>query len=657
MLAPGTARSQYLGCQMGFLPGQAPLDNQNKLILTDSAWSDASILESGSPNCAGPLMDWVGGTPVENHLVDKQVSVYTKQNASNLYFRFVVHDSTTNEMQPISGGPLPNGEKIVIELDPQNLGGVTLPSGADYRLDIVHKWSTGTVVTTFYNSTLPPDTVCLKQQWQIMPTPTDIQVALDVDSKTQYTIGIQIPFGDIGNTVKSNFGVGFIIVNDLGYCDQTGQVCKATATSFPFDPGNLAITNSTNTNAPTDPVGCGNWLVPNYWGGGPFNSLSGGVTISRLPYDWLSDAITVFSCGTTPNYQYYPDPPCKLTIQAVLNNTTGTDQVRNILFLWGDYGTGQLKWRYVDLQQSVTIPAAGGPVTSILWTTVPRNLPEHPCVRVYILPATLLASFSATDMQMRFDTPGFTAADLETAYSLGPPQWAQKNISVATSGTMCPLGCGVASRFPDIGPAPAAFNPVQASISLPYLLGAVPLLADLMHWQSTVGTVSGDQHVPIYWPSRDKEQLEREDAAIQVRAVCSATAPASNKTPRYDFLEDCGGVLKLIPSGLLGKKNVPFIFNVSNSAKAPRTIFLNVATYFPPGVKPGIVLVDTTPYLYQPGETRTITGGVLPKNCWQLLFGTGLPFLFVAGLCLLGLLSHLRRGSDLVSRSRERNSV
>jgi hypothetical protein len=364
--------------------------------------------------------------------------------------------------------------------------------------------------------------------------------------------------------------------------------------------------------------------------------------------DWESQAITVKSCGTTPNYQYYPDP-CTFTIDAALDNSTNTNQTRNILFLWGDFGTGQFHWRFVDLQENVTIPSAGLTVTSKLWSSVPKMLPEHPCVRVYILPATLLSSFSKTDIETKFDTPGFTAADLETAYALGPPQWAQKNISVAPMGTICPV-CAEASLFPSKiqSSVVSGLQTKEASLVPTGLFASIAsFFSQIAGGQAPIGTI-GPGKMPIYLSAREREQFQKANAFVQVRAVCSATPDPSRKKPAYEFLEDCGGLLKLVPTELLAKKGgIALTFGVTNSAKVPRTISLIVTTLSPTGNGTVPVSIDMTPHLVAPGETRTFLGTVNPGPCFHfpLSIGTALPPLFGGGLFMLGLIAYRRRNT------------
>src|SRR6185369_1801899 len=79
---------------------------------------------------------------------------------------------------------------------------------------------------------------------------------------------------------------------------------------------------------------------------------------------------------------------------------------------------------------------------------------------------------------------------------------------------------------------------------------------------------------------------------------------------RYNFLENLGGVITLVPIEILQQRgSVSFQFNVTND-NLVHTIFLVVDMLKPSGVSQAQIALDTGRKVYAPNENRVFTGVV-----------------------------------------------
>ncbi|HSN76453.1 MAG TPA: hypothetical protein VL334_15360, partial [Anaerolineae bacterium] len=234
---------------------------------------------------------------------------------------------------------------------------------------------------------------------------------------------------------------------------------------------------------------------------------------------------------------------------------------------------------------------------------VPTGMPNHPCVRVYILPPNYLAAFDRTAI-LNITTPA-QLAQMEAVYGFTTnlQRYAQKNISRHTTETTCPfLDCGIGRAGPEVASLGGA-TALQL-VSLP-AIQAVSLSAT----ETTTRTLD------VFLTPEELAAFGEDNVVVQLRALGYATY-SGNETPRYNFVEDLGGVIQLIPLDMLvDGQEVAFQTNVSNPLLmgvngVERTIGLRIDTLAPPHVGRVAIDIDTTPQTYQPGETKVVQGTV-----------------------------------------------
>src|SRR5882762_6843876 len=303
ILMPQLCRAQ--ACWMGFKFG---LSIANSDINGDpsnpaSKWADASSIQSGL-GCLNQLTDWDGVTLVGGHASPNQirtVKVFSKRDANNLYLAFQVQDLTQAQAPP--------GERIIIQIDPDHSRGPGLGAGGgaslfDYRIELAHQWQNGAFTfQSFQKSSAPPDTVCPGQQAWLDTGSFPLTASLGSTTVAgAYVVELKIPLTAIGNP-PTDIGIAFAVINDLGHAVMGAP--DATGIAFPATLPLSNLMNPVILSNPADPAGCGDWLVPNNWGGGYFNNAPSDVTISRYPAWWSSGAIVGFQCQTM-GYDYFP---------------------------------------------------------------------------------------------------------------------------------------------------------------------------------------------------------------------------------------------------------------------------------------------------------------------------------------------------------------
>jgi hypothetical protein len=623
--------------------------------IRSTEWNDASLLTSGDP-----CFDLLGDMEPR---VTRIVKVYSKLFPNNLGFFFEIPDAT--QSGPCSSGKLCIGDRIVLQFDSNKSRGAALAGGAagspttDLQIVITYKGgdvSTGGVLDLGVKI-LARDSFCTTPVWDditaSVPMAQMPQIAVRSDQPLPgagYSAEIRIPLAFLG-TPTSDFGIAFAVINDIGSSTCTTSVCDSYAISFP---NSLVISNATNPVTP----GCsgwGDWIIPDQWGTAVIGPAAAMVTVSRSPDYWSNNGLLVYKCNntTTPNYQYFDNPPCRATLKANVNNGTGTTQTRNILFLWSPVGAGTpANYNFIELVEHVSLPPGITPVFTQEWNRVPHNQMAHPCVRVYILPDAFLAAFPRS--RVITVSNASDAALMESVYNLSTAQWTQKNITEITTRPNCDAGCDStgALRLPDLMrdrgevatalPAwpqrlnretqttrddslpllPVVFTKVEA----PTAAGVLP---EPQRDDPPVVTKVGSE---ILMSPEELRQFRNNNVIVQVRAV-GFDKSTSNATPRYNFLENLGGVIQIIPvSVLLQQGSVPFRFNVTNGA-TEHTIFLLVDVSIPSAVSQAQVALDTERKVYTPAQNRVFKGVVklpgtssTPFNHWGLSLHGGLSF-------------------------------
>lgn len=651
IILPAPLFSQRLqqGCELGFQSGTtiADPDINGNPGSPAAKWSDATVLQSGYP-CLNPLPDWDGTLPGNgNHVTPnllKVVTVRSKRDDANLYLDFEVQDQTKNENDySVTGGPLPLGERIIVQINPSLPLGGSLGTGAPgspfaYRIEVAHKWGPSLTDQKFFNSGAT-SSICGQQDWSNTGTfPSTIKVGLGATTIAgSYVIEMKIPFSQIGNP-QSDIGIAFAVINDLGYAASAG-VYDATGVSFP---ASLPLNNGANASLtdPNSPAGCGAWLQPNQWAGGYFNSPPTDVTISRNPVAWESDAISAFECGTA-GYDYYQANPCKINVQATVVNTDAAPAVRNLLYLWGAQDAGGPLWTFLDLKKGVSIPTGSQTFNSVQWTPPSDALINHPCVRVYILPASFKAPFDEATIRAMVSAPDATITSLESTYQVAIQQWAQKNLTRVPGSVACPIqGCTGELRRPS-SPFSNILEWARTHLSLRniFRLSTVEAAPAVTGTAFTAPARSAEGS-PILLPAADLAKYRADNVVIQVRTFGSSNL-LSAKRPTYNFVEPIGGLIQLIPVALIKKGTVNIKFNVTNPGKAARMISLKVDTLPPAGVGPiKVIFSPQVPTEYGPGQTNTIGGAVAtaPVKKGFCSPGDGKPAIFLPiGMLLVGL--------------------
>jgi hypothetical protein len=602
LLAAAPVAGQTCDCKIGFplTPSTVTVDG---VINEMTEYSGAFVLDTAAnPACLKQLYDWVGGSPTTDHLIAKAVKVFARRDdAGNLYLAFRIKDSTQTGLVP--------GERVIVQIDPDGSRGTQLSNGAaasqkDYRFEVAHLWSTGAggalsfSEQKFWRSTLAPG-LCMKQRWELNAAfPAGVQVAGHNDGSGAgggYSIEMMIPLtaiglGNIG--VESSLGVSFAIVNDLGTGCPEGA-CEATATSFP---ATIPVNNVDTPLAGDDLAECQGWLVPDAWATAFFGSTAPVIEIKRDPVWWSATSVEAFPCNAeVSTYTYFKVVPCKLRVRARIENTGQGGASRNVLFLWGEPGIGQTNWRFIDLQKNVTVPGGGGFFTSATWNNVPAGLGGHPCVRVYVLPASFLPAFDEARMTNTSGTldPNYIA-DLESTYGTGTQCMAQKNLNepVNDSCMTCPVQSGLSSPF------------VVFAQTAPF---------------------------PFSVPS-DEGRLMMGKTVAQIEAFGKAPRQ-SGVTNRYNFIEPIGGAVQLITAAMLGN---PINLVIGNPQRFAQAVFTSVVARDPDGRPVNMTLDFRSGTTLQPHEEKRVTfnTGMVSKRCFGCFGSTSSTalLLLVGGL-------------------------
>lgn len=607
-------------------------------------WNDAAVLSSGQP-CLPHILDGPAG-----NTSDKTIRVYSKRYTNNnnqavIGFFFEVQDATTS-CDSCPGGVLAFGERIVLQFDPDGPGDAALEAD-DRQIIITHKWGNApspqvTVQTLGFNTDCP-DPVWAPPNNPFSPAPTAF-VRSDQVPGGGYTAEIVVPLALLGNP-NSNVGFAFAVINDNGEC--AGDICNGFGAGFP-NAGDDVVNNlrlATDEN-PVTP-GCstfGDWIEPDAWGTAAWGLATGTVTVDRTPNYWSNDGLWVLECGAgSPVYTWYKNNPCKARLEARLTNNTGATQLRNLVFLWSEFGTGDPSvYKVVGILEGQSVPVGTnvGPY-NIDFTNMPSGNAAHPCVRVYVLPPNYVVGFDKTkilNITQRDGADGLTA--MVTAYGLGIDQWTQKNISAAASGTICPT-CPIAGLRRAPGEAETAeaapswprageaggrgpSDPIDGASTLPVVYATRDTSGTFSDSLFGAAQTQTDQTRPplverpgrdVRLTKRDMERIAVDSVVVQVRTY--GYGRPTGGPPSFNFIEQMGGVIQVIPIEMLRKlREVPFEFRVTNP-RLGRTVYHRVDVYLSPNTEAekARVSFDTRPSLYVAEESRVVRGYVtLPER-------------------------------------------
>lgn len=649
LCAAGQTARAASNCTMG-LPDRtasaAPtLDGK---LTSAGEWNDAALLASGDP-CLEMLSDRPGGV-VQSRTVKVYSKRYSRGGQTVIGFLFEIPDQTTAGPCGAGSGELcGRGESIVLQFDSNRSRGAQLAGSStanalanDYQIIISHKWK-----TTAGSDLISDLTAAVFESQASMDCGTPIWAAASgetfnpawmaaqkvVSSGSGYSVEVEIPLSFLG-TPASDLGFAFAVTNNLGDDSPmgcTGGVCDGYGVAFP----NTTAMELSNTANPYD-VCHGNWAVPNEWGALSFGIAAGDVSVSRSPDYWSNDGLLVYQCAdNTTAYGYYSSQPCRARLVAKVKNT-GPEQTRNLLFLWSPVGAGTpANYTRVELVEGVKIPAGTTATPSFTnvstaeWTGVPKNQLAHPCVRVYVLPGSYVSTFPRTDVLAVDDAADVVA--MSAAYNLSNGQWTQKNIALITGSNVCPnASCRITMRERAPGEASAemasastgagdAWNGGVASDAGHSRLAPVRPPLPVLHLrpgeaEPAPEPQSSTERPPvvvkpgtnILMPEDEFRRFSRGNVIVQVRAFGHSRRPSGPST--YNFLENMGGVIQLVPVELLRQREtVPFAFNVTNDERE-KTVFLIVDVFVPSGVTGVEVALDTTRRDYGSRENRVMRG-------------------------------------------------
>jgi hypothetical protein len=553
-------------------------------------WSDAatSLLDSSvATSCLDPLMDY---DMITDSYPDRNITIRSKryQRGTTWYlgFLFTVRDETKNGKCGIGNDELCVGETIVMQFNPHINGDEMLVVGEDRRFLINHKWkgssadpNPNVIETTYKEEPAISDTLCTATANRQFGAPSGSSVSYKLQkgiSGGGYSAEIEVPVSYINasGTLNEDIGISIAVINEFGKdsfagtpdyeCKTLTGSCEAAGSSFP---NTLKIINYENpVEAPCE-LG---WTIPKQWGVGYLEEPPGDYSISRQPSYWQSDAITVYECDSL-GYTYYPDHPCRARIEAEIQNT-GAVVTKKVVFLWARHGTGDpANYNFVDLKDVVlasgTTPTpVATTISSDLWDDVPGGEANHPCLRVYVFPDSIIA----TDEDiLRGTTSGgvIDKAQLDTLvsnYRVQTNHWAQKNISRHSTPSDCPdNGCRI-SRSDWL--ENIRIRPINSAFAA--------MISD-----SRVSHVN-DMAVPAF-VSGDLLQFGKDNVMVEVKTVAYKLLPPGEQ-PAYNLLERFGGIVQVYPVSMIGKMSqAPLEFLVSNFSDETRRIKLLTELYKP----------------------------------------------------------------------------
>lgn len=634
-LLPHAARA---GCEL-FVPTAINSVGIDGTVSSPNEWADANVIRSGE-GCFTAFFDRPYPPP-PSMTQTSSVTVYAKQNASQIFLRFVVNDATGNPPQrtsPPPDSPVLVKDYIYIVVGP-NPGTArnTGTTGAN-MIKIINPRAAGAWSPSSGTALLNTGNGTGWSGWTALPIggTNGYSVAI-TNQPSRYEMEVAIPKPSPGSDAHN---LGFAVINDVGTADsvQTGYL-DAFASNFPSGLSTTAIgmppTNPADPRPtdPEDPIPTGStaWVQQQNWAL-TASQVGAQVTISHNPqYGWLSDDIDVLGCDEDPmqltprvgdSYLYIETLaiPCRMRVRVWLRNTGATTQYRSILAVASTSGMGVSDWQVVGLGENVAVPPTGMPTSpaarvwhSGLVTPLPGMINgAHPCVRVYVLPAQLDAQTRAqlqTNAQVNdaylHGAQGLVARfGLDSSLGGTGSQVAQQNISVASMGT-CPV-CRIAGAPDD----DARFAATTTSApSRPATVPGVRLAA--AGSAAMAAAVAATQDMSVR--DRLRQNYGQDHVAIDVRGFAFDTAPAV-PPPAYRIIEPIGGVTQLFkpkrsdsPASTPTLDFLPVHFVVGNQTNRTRTFIVQAEIEYPPGYGQGLPKrIELPPFVLGPGETRLI---------------------------------------------------
>jgi hypothetical protein len=495
----------------------------------------------------------------------QNIKIVTSRSGGNLVMVFTIDDST--RVKP-GGTPLSIGDKIIIEIDPDNsghlAGSIELNPGSinniatDYRFEIVI--NSGALDATKIGYRLP---IVIgggnPNNWGAR-TNFSLATLTLLSGPQRYEVTVTIPLSLIGNPAN-DIGITFAVLNDLGSTASDGSF-DVTGSEFPLSMGLDTLVN--DLGLVDSEQASGSWLNPARWGVGYFAFTSQDVNFTLSPSYYWSNSIKLSKCdvsdwnavpfsgaGTDQLtlgsnwYRYNPNAPCKMRIWFNTFKLGPGAVNRRFLILWGRPGTNPIGWIFVTLTPPVPLTLTDTK-SFFDWNSVPAiDFTSHPCLRIYILPEVLDPAFD--EDKIKLITTDMQLGEMESAYGLQPnvnAHSAQMNFTATQPGTSCPSGspcaCLEQDRKEIVGSAGAYVRLVPASF-----------LADRGEYLGVGGE-------PVNQTQEDRNSIKITAEAFGVPARGLSRKP-------YNYLERLGGIgWNLNRRDLGDQKQVQLEINISN---------------------------------------------------------------------------------------------
>lgn len=582
--------------------------------------------------------DWTApyatGTAMDGHKYalpaePQSVTIESWRTATHLNLSLTIEDQTRKQRDDSgneTGDSLGIGDKIIIQIDPNNSGHAAVP---DSDLDT---GATAIAKDHRFEITLKDNAIdSLRRReplngsaWKLPVNYPGLASLNGASDGAKYVVDVTIPLLDIGSPV-SDIGIAIAVINDLGHghVDMGTDVWDVSGTSLP---SSMPLVSGSDPGLVDAAQGSGAWVNPSTWATGYFSVLPGEVNLSHNPAYWWSDAIRLSRCdvsqfsgvqepltpgmsqlGLTGWYIYNPADPCQMKVWVRASNASGGVIQNRLFVVWGRPGIAPQEWFPVDLTGPIGF-SSPEEIVSILWNNVPAvSFTDHPCLRVYVLPAALTAPWLEAQI-LAIDTQAELSA-MEAHYGIaagGDFQNAQMNFTATSTGS-CTL------------PQCALLAPPGGERIAGVLAALHPNMAWLDLGQQTL--VRGDQEE---WENDENEK----EGLIRVKAEGVGFAKPEPRTP-YTYLTTVGGIAWAFPQDRIHpREGLRLPIEVTNPAllfrdfsvrpprdvpSPPRQIFVVVTAEAAPGVPVPAVQVAQPERPLQAGEstktTITLTAG------------------------------------------------
>jgi len=618
MIRPRRLAAFWIACALLAAP---PLAAKGALgFLT----SHSTLTAGQAGSYMDPGRDWVPprltATAGDGHVYalpnqPQVVQIESWRTATDLHLKLSIPDQTRRQFDD-AGNPIGDtlgiGDKVIVQIDPDNSGhleGATAldtgpdPLHTDYRYEITLKDELIASIRKRVPST--------GSTWGLGTNAPGL--ATLTFNAAQYVVDVAIPLADLGNPA-SDVGIAVAVIDDLGHghLDGGANVWDVTGVAFP---STIPLAPGSDPGLVDAAQASGLWVNPSAWATGYFNVLPGEVALSHSPAYWWSDSIRISRCDVgrfadvqepvTPGmsqltlagwYLYNPVQPCQMKVWVRAANSTGGVVQSRLFVVWGRPGIAPQDWFPVQLTGPIGF-SSPEEIVSILWKTVPAvSFTDHPCLRVYVLPAVLTAPWQ--EAQVGAIATQAQLTQMEMHYGIAPAgdfQNAQMNFNAIGTGSCQTTQCA----FLPPRPGGERIAGVVASLDGPALVQDQP---------------------PVARPGQ-----EQPAGLIRVRAEGIGFAASGTRAP-YTYLTPLGGIgWAFPPDRIASREGLTLPLEVTNPAvlfrdfsrrqdvpSPSRQVLVAVRAEASPGVALPQVRVTQPDHPLQPGESVK-TGIVLTQ--------------------------------------------